>query len=114
MRKILAGCAFLLLIATGANPGTARADDELTVRRDAAQKFATLPDGVRFPEGITANPANGDIFVSTFDAVPPPNNRPNQLLRFGHNGRLVAQRDFGAAPLLGLAFDRANGKVYIA
>jgi sugar lactone lactonase YvrE len=55
---------------------------------------------------------NGDIFVSTFDS--PPNNRPNQLLRFDRHGRLEAQRDFGNTPLLGLEFDRANRKVYIA
>jgi DNA-binding beta-propeller fold protein YncE len=73
-------------------------------------KFATLPDGVRFPEGLTANPATGEIYVSTFDFGP----NANKLLRFGRNGHLIAQRDFGDTPLLGLAFDRANGKVYIA
>lgn len=114
MKKIVTGCMFSLLIAVGVNTGTAWADNELVVNRDAAMRFATLPDGVRFPEGITANPANGDIYVGTFDAVPPPNDRPNKLLRFDHDGHLVAQRDFGGTPLLGLAFDRAHQKVYIA
>jgi DNA-binding beta-propeller fold protein YncE len=86
----------------------ARADDDLVLRREAAQKFITLPDGVRFPEGITANPANGEIIVGTFDFGP---NR-NKLLRFDRHGRLLAQRDFGATPLLGLEF--SGGKVYIA
>jgi DNA-binding beta-propeller fold protein YncE len=113
MKKILAGCAFLLLVATGMNAGTARADDDLVVDRNAAHRFTTLPDGVRRPEGITANPRNGDIFVGTFDA--PPGNRPNKLLRFDRHGHLEAARDFGNTPLLGLAFDRRNnGKVYIA
>jgi hypothetical protein len=35
--------------------------------RGPVELFATLPDGVRLPEGITANPANGDVFVGTFD-----------------------------------------------
>jgi DNA-binding beta-propeller fold protein YncE len=73
--------------------------------------FATLPEGVRFPEGITANPANGDIFVGTFDT-----GAPNWLLRFDRQGGLVALRDMGATPLLGLAFHRHGNKdhVYIA
>jgi sugar lactone lactonase YvrE len=71
------------------------------------EHFATLPDGVRFPEGIAANPATGDIFVGTFDFGP----NSNKLLRIDHNGHVSAIRDFGATPLLGLEF--AGGKVYI-
>lgn len=78
--------------------------------RGKAELFATLPDGVRFPEGITANPAGGDIFVGTFDAGSP----NNQLLRFDRHGRLEASRAFGSTPLLGLEFDRNTRKVYIA
>ncbi len=78
--------------------------------RGKVERFATLPEGVRFPEGITANPANGDIFVGTFD-VGSPNNK---LLRFDRHGRLEASRSFGTTPLLGLEFDRASRNVYIA
>jgi sugar lactone lactonase YvrE len=78
--------------------------------RGEVELFATLPDGVRFPEGITANPASGDIFVGTFD-VGSPN---NQLLRFDRQGRLEASRAFGTTPLLGLEFDRNRQQVYIA
>ena len=78
--------------------------------RGKAALFATLPDGVRFPEGITANPASGDIFVGTFD-VGTPNNK---LMRFDRRGRLEASRAFGDTPLLGLEFDRNQRKVYIA
>src|SRR5688572_27514987 len=77
--------------------------------RGEVQRFATLPDGVRFPEGITANPANGDIFVGTFEG-----GADNQLLRFNRQGRLEASRSFGPTPLLGLAFNPRDGKVYIA
>ncbi len=71
------------------------------------ERFATLPDGVRYPEGITANPATGDIFVATFDFGP----NAGKLMRFGRNGHLQAIRDMGVTPMLGLGF--ANGKVYI-
>src|SRR6266511_47988 len=71
------------------------------------ERFATLPDGVRFPEGITANPATGDVFVATFDFGP----NAGKLMRFGRNGHLQAIRDFGVTPMLGLGF--ANGKVYL-
>lgn len=77
---------------------------------ERVREFATLPDGVRFPEGITGNPATGEIYVGTFDFGP----NANKLLRFNRQGQLMAQRDFGGMPLLGLAFHQASGKVYIA
>jgi len=112
MKKILTGCMFLLCMAVGVDAGSAGAGVGSGTDRNAAHRFATLPDGVRFPEGITADPRSGDVFVGTFDA--PPNNRPNKLLRFDRNGRLEASRDFGNTPLLGLEFDRSTRKVYIA
>ena len=92
-----------VLLSVPAYIAPARADDD-----KKAQLFATLPNGVRFPEGITANPATRDIFVGTLDFGP---NR-NKLLRFNKNGQLSAQLDFGATPLLGLEFRAGN--VYIA
>lgn len=73
------------------------------------RRFVTLSDGVRFPEGIAANPANGDIYVATFDP-----GGQNKLLRYSRNGKLLATRDVGPTPLEGLEFDRAHRKVYIA
>ena len=112
MKKLLAGFISLLLIGAGG----AWANDDSDDDRSAVRRFATLPDGVRFPEGITANPANGDIYVSTFDAPDPVTNPApnNKLLRYNRHGHLVAVRDFGLTPLLGLEFDRAHQKVYIA
>ena len=104
-----------LLLATGAACatvfalGVAHAGDDLVRDRTAVIQFATLPDGVRYPEGITVNPATGDLFVATFDFGP----NANKLMRFTKNGKLVAVRDFGGTPMLGLAFDPAQGKVYI-
>ncbi len=69
--------------------------------------FAYLPDGVRYPEGITADPVSGDIIVGTFDFGP----NTNKLLRYANHGALVSSHDFGGTPLLGLGF--ANGKVYM-
>ena len=85
--------------------GPARATDSGPAYGNA-ETWASLPDGVRFPEGITANPATGDIYVGTFDF-----GGPNKLVRFAANGHVVAVKDFGPAPLLGLGF--ASGKVYI-
>jgi len=110
MKKHLAIFAVPLFISIGIGTGSAFADDHsnrLFIDRDV-DTFAVLPDGVRFPEGITANPANGDIYVGTFDG-----GNQNKLLRYNRHGRLVASRDFGITPLLGLEFDRANKKVYI-
>ena len=107
MRRILlamgAACAMASAI------GVAHAGDGLVLDRNAALKFATLPDGVRYPEGITADPATGDVFVATFDFGP----NANKLMRFAKNGKLAAVRDFGGSPMLGLGFDPVHGKVYI-
>lgn len=100
MKRFLLAC-----IAAGAfilGSEIARADDDGNV-----QEFATLPSGVRYPEGIAANPANGDIFVATFDFGP----NANKLMRFDRRGNLDAIKDFGGTPLLGLGF--AGGKLYI-
>ena len=101
-RILLAGAALVLAAFAHANPP---GDDGPAY--GSANAWANLPTGVRYPEGITANPANGDIFVGTFDFGP----NPNKLVRIGRNGNVEAQKDFGGAPLLGLGF--ANGKVYI-
>jgi DNA-binding beta-propeller fold protein YncE len=105
MNKLLTGFIALLLIVGGL--GIARADDD---DRGEVRTFVTLPDGVRFPEGLTANLANGDIYVATFDTIGP---NTNKLLRYNRKGQLLAERDFGGTPLLGLIFDPVQQKVYI-
>jgi DNA-binding beta-propeller fold protein YncE len=102
MRTILAAGA-LALASLAPIAASAQA-----VVSDTVRPFAVLPEGVRFPEGITANPANGDIYVATFDF-----GGPNHLLRYDARGRLLARREF-ATPLLGLAFGPQDGKVYLA
>lgn len=118
MKNILKACVLVLLAAVAGGVGTAMADDDhsrrLFIDRDV-DTFAVLPEGVKFPEGITANPWSGDIFVSTFDSPGPTNPNPNnKLLRFNRHGKLESQRAFGNTPLLGLEFHRASRKVYIA
>jgi DNA-binding beta-propeller fold protein YncE len=110
MKKNLAALAIPLFFSIGMAAGPVLADgngNRLFIDRDV-DTFAVLPDGVRFPEGITANPANGDIYVATFDG-----GNQNRLLRYNRHGTLVASRDFGITPLLGLEFDRAHNKVYV-
>ena len=108
MKTCLATFTIPLFISVGIVTGPTLAQDRLVIQRDV-DTFAVLPDGVRFPEGITANPANGDIYVGTFDTGP----NSNKLLRFNRDGHVVASRDFGITPLLGLEFDRAHKKVYV-
>lgn len=98
---------FTAALAVALIPLSASADERARVAFVGTQDFATLPAGVRFPEGITANPRNGDVIVGTFDFGP----NPNKLVRFTRNGKVAAMRDFGAAPLLGLGF--ARDRVYI-
>jgi hypothetical protein len=110
--EIMKKCFWVCAAAAALAQGIVWADDDDHGRGrggDNVQRFATLPDGVRFPEGITANPRTGEIYVGTFDF-----GAPNKLLRFSRHGSLVASRDFGGQPLLGLEFDRVHGQVYIA
>jgi sugar lactone lactonase YvrE len=104
----------VLSLALSVTPLTSEADSGtgrgIIVTRDAAEPFIVLDAGVRRPEGLTANPDNGDLFVATFDAAPDAKNR---LLRFDRRGHLEATIEFGAAPLLGLEFNRKDHKVYI-
>jgi DNA-binding beta-propeller fold protein YncE len=107
MRQLRVGFVAIGILACAA---VSRANDRGPLLfGGAVEEFAVLPDGVRFPEGITANPANGDIFVGTFDSGP----NANKLLRFSRGGRLLAQKDFGGTPLLGLGFDATGSKVYV-
>lgn len=95
---------FLVLsLNCAATPGWAQ-----TRWYDTLVEFATLPAGVRFPEGITANPATGDVYVATFDFGP----NPNKLLRYSRHGQLLGSREV-ATPMLGLAFGPSDSKVYI-
>jgi len=117
MKRFLSGMFSLLFVTLwgGAAWADKDRDRDGISDRDAAELFVTLPHGVRYPEGITANPKDGDIYVSTFDAPSDANPDPhNKLLRYNRYGRLEAVRDFGHDPLLGLAFDRDHEQVYIA
>lgn len=88
--------------------GMAVAGNDLKIDKNAAKLFASLPDGAVFPEGITANPESGEIYVSTFNP-----GGINKLLRFSPNGELLAQKDFPLTPLLGLSFNILDEKIYI-
>ena len=94
--------------------GAAAADSDFIVKRDAAKLFATLPTVANFPEGITANPANGDIYVGTFE-FNGSGSETNGIVRFDRHGHLLAISDFTSnVPLLGLAFNPHDGNVYVA
>ncbi|MDQ8020801.1 MAG: hypothetical protein REI94_03120 [Moraxellaceae bacterium] len=77
----------------------------------AVQTAIALPADIRHPEGLASNPANGDLYVGTFDAREPANARNNQVLRYSAGGKLLARYSFGPQPLTGIEF--ADGKLYI-
>jgi len=104
-RCVLASALALLGLAT-----VAQAADQGPIRV-RVEPFISLPDNVRHPEGLTSNPTNREIYVATFDARMPEAARNNQILRYSQEGRLLAQKSFGATPLTGIEF--ADGKLYI-
>lgn len=79
--------------------------------RIAVEPFITLPADVRHPEGLAANPRNGDLYVGTFDAREPASERNNQVLRYSADGRLLARYRLGPTPLTGLEY--LDGKLYL-
>ena len=95
-----------LVLGSSANAG-----EPSSPTRIAVQPFVTLPADVRHPEGLAANPKNGDLYVGTFDAREPASERNNQVLRYSAAGKLLARYAFGPTPLTGLEF--ADGKLYI-
>lgn len=94
-----------LLIGLAAGFATAALSEEsVVVQPHAAKQFARLPSDLAFPEGITANPETGEIFVGTFGAR-------NALLRYSRSGRLEARKNIDP-PLLDLAYNPVDDKVY--
>src|SRR5437879_13843096 len=118
-KRYLLTLLVLLFVTPLITPPTSDADSGkgngrgIIVKRDAAEQFAVLPAGVRFPEGIAANPKNGDVFVGTFDPNGDPQH-PNKLLRFDRRGKLQASEDFGAMQIPGVELNGADGKVSIS
>ncbi|MGK6306071.1 SMP-30/gluconolactonase/LRE family protein [Variovorax sp. DT-64] len=100
--------AFALVLLGFAGPAQAADQGLVRVR---VEPFISLPDNVRHPEGLASNPVNREIYVATFDARMPEAARNNQLLRYSQDGRLLAQKSFGAMPLTGI--EHADGKLYI-
>src|SRR2546422_11126194 len=116
-KRYLLTLLVLLFVTPLITPPTSDADSGkgngrgIIVKRDAAEQFAVLPAGVRFPEGIAANPKNGDVFVGTFDPNGDPQ-QPNKLLRFDRRWQLPAAKDFRAMPPPRLAVKGTGGQGY--
>ena len=80
---------WLACLAAGAFWSAAAAHADATgPQRIPTEPFVTLPDGVQHPEGLTADPATGDVYVATFNFA-----GNNKLLRYGRNGQLIASKD---------------------
>jgi len=112
MKTTLIACLMTLFFV-----GSATADDWVPVNPFAARQFVTLPDDLKFPEGITSNPDNGDIYVATFN-VPNVSYNPapvNAILRYSASGELLARTDFsGLTPLVGIKFNPQDNHIYMA
>ena len=115
MKNLIIVSVFALLVTTFVAVAQADGNDNPTVRPFAAQIFAVMPEIANFPEGITANPHNGDIFVSTFE-FDTTGTETNGIVRFNRHGRVEAKSNFenNNVPLLGLAFNKNDNNVYIA
>lgn len=61
---------------------------DFVVNRQAAKRFATMPEDGAFPEGITVNPANGDIYVGTF------NGADSKIFLFNKQGSSLRRREY--------------------
>lgn len=105
MSKLWIACLTAGAIALSMTASEAQAARDLAFVE--TEDFAEMPAGARYPEGIATDPASGDVYVGTFDFGP----NSNKLVRFSRSGRVIAVKDFGPQPLLGLEF--AAGKVYI-
>jgi DNA-binding beta-propeller fold protein YncE len=115
MKNTVVVAVLALLVPMFVAVAQADGNDNPTVRPFAAQIFAVMPEIANFPEGITANPHNGDIFVSTFE-FDTTGTETNGIVRFNRHGRVEAKSNFenNNVPLLGLAFNKNDNNVYIA
>ena len=104
---LLGGLA--MLCAPAATSAQDRGPDLRVVDVRAARQFAVLPAEANEPEGITADPRTGEVFVGTAEI-----GGDNFLLRLDRRGRVVAQLPLGPLPLLGLAFNPRDSMVYAA
>jgi hypothetical protein len=110
---MLAGVCAAVLDARAQDTASAPSESKVIQNPFAAERFATLPPEADFPEGLTADPATGDLFVGTFD-VKPDGSGSNFILRFDRRGKLRAQLTLGLIPVTGLAFNPVDKKVYFA
>lgn len=77
------------------------------VKPNGAKKFAVMPEGASQPEGITTNPNNGDVIVGTFFGA------SISLVRFSGEGSFIASATISDGPLLGVAYNPDDGKIYL-
>jgi len=103
LAALMAACACAALPAFAADPAAPA--------RIEVQPFVLLPPDVRHAEGLASNPANGDLYVGTFDAREPASERNNQVLRYSAAGKLLARYRMRPTPLTGLEF--RDGKLYV-
>jgi sugar lactone lactonase YvrE len=108
MRITKAKTFLTLLVAALVSPIAVHAFD-----RGKVERFATLPPGEAYPEGIDAD-AEGNVYVVTVGANKP-NTSPGSLFVFDPNGKLLRTvHTEGTSPwLLDLRFQPNTGKLLV-
>jgi sugar lactone lactonase YvrE len=71
----------------GSNTMATNADHHARLDRGKVERFATLPPGEAYPEGIDAD-ADGNVYVVTVGANKP-DTSPGSLFVFDPNGKLL-------------------------
>jgi DNA-binding beta-propeller fold protein YncE len=66
-----------------------------------------MPEGASFPEGITVNSNNGEVIVGTFFGT------SISLVRFSRKGKVIATATLPDGPLLGIAYNPDDDKIYL-
>jgi len=76
--------------------------------RNSAQLFGVLPAGSTLPEGLAVDPANGDVYVATFDGS-------KTIVVFSETGKYLRTLTVGTSSgfLLGLGFHPQTGKFLV-
>ena len=108
MRMTIARTSLTLVMAAMTTPITVHAFD-----RGKVERFATLPPGEAYPEGIDAD-ADGNVYVVTVGANKP-DTSPGSLFVFDPNGKLLRTvHTEGTSPwLLDLRFQPNTGKLLV-
>src|SRR5690242_18612113 len=96
------------LLAAGLAVFLSQPNSAAAFDRGQAQLFAVLPAGSTLPEGLAVDPANGDVYVATFDGS-------KTIVVYSETGTYLRTLHVNASSgfLLGLNFHPQTGKFLV-